>query len=392
MQKIKTSDWAINPAFVFLVLWSTQVIGHIVFRDSFDAFLSTTWWIVAAGIIAFLTGCMFSAIFCKKKNKPNFIKNTTLPSFIGIYLRILLPIYIFTVIFPEVFNLMSKPSLALADIRAAMVDSVIENDRGVILILYVHYSVVFASLLTLSYASELTKPMAVYAASVGLIAGVMTFGRTILLLYFVSAGVTLYIQGLISKRTSFVIGLLFIVAFFAMAFFMGKGGVDNGVFENIMWNFKVYILAGIAAFNGYILSGQPDVPGLLLIPNFLKDFLSAFGTIVESTPNVLPFVETPLPTNVYTALFPWYHDGGILGIVFGFGVIGFASTYLFDARYNSRTSLFLYSISLYPLIMMVFEEQYFRAYTLWVLALLLVVVVKVVEKFDIRKLSRQPSK
>lgn len=387
MQKIKTSDWVINPVFVFLILWSMQIIGHVVFWDSFDPFVTELWWILAAGVCGFLLGCLL-LLACYRCNKDNnFSKDINVPRFIDVYLKFLLPAYIFLVAFPEIFNLISHSDLSLAEIRAELVNSVVENDRSVVIILYVHYLVVLASLLSLAYASKLKRRMICYVAVLGLVAGVLTFGRTILLLYFVSFGTILYFQGLISKRVFFVIGLVFVVTFFAMAYFMNKGGIDDGLFENVVWNFKVYILGGLSAFNNYVSTGEPDIPGLLLMPNFAKELLSGVGILIESTPNFLPFVETPLPTNVYTAIFPWYHDGGILGVFFGFCVMGFVSMFLFEARYNSRMNLFLYSISIYPLLMLIFEEQYLRAYTLWVLVLLLVAAVNVIDRFKFYKMS-----
>ena len=217
-------------------------------------------------------------------------------------------------------------------------------------------------------------------------AGLLTLGRNVLLLYFISLGVILYLQNLISKKSALAIGVIFVAIFFLIASVLGKGDSEGSWFENVVWNFKVYILGGVAAFNNYVAYGGLDDLGGLLLPNFIKELLSVFGVDMTNTPNFFPFVETPLPVNVYTAYFPWYHDAGIFGVLFGFFVIGFLSVQLFNARRRSRISLFIYSISLYPLLMMIFEEQYLRAYTLWVLALFLIIALGVIEKFKVNKI------
>ncbi|AIY40053.1 macromolecule metabolism; macromolecule synthesis [Collimonas arenae] len=386
MQKIKTSDWLINPIFIFLSLWGMQALGHIVFLDSFYPFVTDTWVIVFFGGVAFVVGCFFANIFNGKYRHTDLKNKEYVPRFIKICIKFLLPAYILGVALPLIISIFFDSTQSLSELRNSLIDSVGNNDREVILISYLHYLIVIASLLSISCAPTLRGRVVTYIAITGMLAGFLTFGRVILLLYFSSLSIILYFQGRIKKKIAFFILFSFVVIFFLLAFLLNKGGSENNIFESIAWNFKVYVLSGLAGFNNYVAKGDPDISGWLLVPNFIKNFLSALGVQSEITPSLFPFVETPLPGNVYTAFFPWYHDGGILAVCIGFFIIGFISMFLFKNRYKSKLSLFNYSLSLYPLIMSIFEEQYLRAYPLWAIVFLLYVFLYIFEGFKIRKI------
>jgi oligosaccharide repeat unit polymerase len=379
MQKIKTYDWATCPASIFTVVWALQIFGHLIFLDTFDPIESNTWIILGAATAAFFLGCLIPYISHSQHKQPYLAEREHIPQFVRIFARLILPLYIITVAAPQVAYIFFLESLSLGALRNDLIASAADNDRGVIFKLYVHYAFALASLLSIAYASLLSRRILIIIVGSGFLAGLLTYGRNILLLYVLSTGVLLYSQRIVSVRMLIAMFLSFVCVFFSLAFYMEKGGVDGGVLENIVWNFKVYLFAGFAAFNSYIKYNDPNISGLLLVPNVLKDLFSYFGAELEPTPTVFPFVETPLPTNVYTALFPWHHDAGMFGLFLGFLFIGFFSTWLYLKRHRSRLNLFLYSLCLYPLVMMIFEEQYARAYTLWVLVAILLLVFFILE-------------
>lgn len=373
------------------MLWATQLFGHMAFDDSFPPFSDETILIVLMGICAFLVGCFFARFTVRRVKANELSGNKAPPAFVNLCLKILLPGYVLVFAIPQVLAYAFQPAFLPGEIREALVSSVVENDRGTVVILYAHYLAVFMSLLAISYESNGKRSVLFFLVLTGLMAALLTFGRTMLLLFFVSSGVVLYIQKVISKKLAVVIAIVFVILFFSLAYLLGKGGTDGGWLDNVLWNFQVYILGGVAALNHFVITGQPDIDGYLLVPNFLKEHLGLLGSAGDVTPNVLPFVEAPFPVNVYTSLFPWYHDAGLVGIVLGFFTIGFGSMYFFRTRYRSRLSLFIYSLSLYPVLMTVFEEQYLRAYTMWVLVFILFLLVFVsgkIERENFRKIAK----
>jgi oligosaccharide repeat unit polymerase len=70
-------------------------------------------------------------------------------------------------------------------------------------------------------------------------------------------------------------------------------------------------------------------------------------------------VTVPLPTNVYTAFEPYYADYGLVGMLVAMFVIGVGQTWLFwKAQAGRHLYIFLFAISLYPLVMVAFDDQY----------------------------------
>ena len=88
-----------------------------------------------------------------------------------------------------------------------------------------------------------------------------------------------------------------------------------------------------------------------------------------------PYIDTPVTTNAYSALYPVYHDMGVAGIVVVFAILGaFHQTLYLRQRGGDPTFRYAYVFSLYPLAMTVFEEAYISSLGFW-LTLLAVPVV-----------------
>lgn len=88
------------------------------------------------------------------------------------------------------------------------------------------------------------------------------------------------------------------------------------------------------------------------------------------------FSFTPLPTNVYSYVKPYYLDFGYAGVFLLPLFLGILHQYFyFKARRGSFLSLFLSSILMFPLLMQVFEENYFRQLSNIVYSILLAAIV-----------------
>jgi oligosaccharide repeat unit polymerase len=224
------------------------------------------------------------------------------------------------------------------------------------------------SLTTIPYLKAFRQPWRWLPFATGVLAALLPLGRTTLLLFVISACVSLHLQRQLTLRVFAIVGCVFVGFFFLFAYALGKGGAEEGLLQNVTWNFNVYMLSGVAALNNFVAYAEPNIIGPLLAPRLLIAALHLGGGSPDVPITVYPFVLVPLPTNVYTAFFEPYHDGGWVGIVVEFFLIGWLSMAFFRRRNRSRVYQFLYSLSLYPLVMTIFEEQYLRAYPLWAMA------------------------
>lgn len=360
MFKTKTSDWLLNPISIFSLIWLYQLIGHIIFIDSFHPCLIETWLIIILGFISFITGCFITPTPASKNRKTT----TKIPFITKIYtLKSTQTLILIFLIIQIAF--IADSDISLSKLRETTVSNITEHDNKTIIYFYLNSLITISSIFSATYISNFKKSTTIFILINCIISSLLTTGRTLIFLDFTSITTILYFQSIIKKKTIIILGIAFITLFISLAFLLEKGESESNAFEKISWNIKVYSLSGLMGFNEYIATGEPNILGPLLVPNQIKTLFN-----IPPTPTSFPFVYTPLPTNIYTAYFPWFHDGGVFGVILGFVLFGFTSMYLFKRRYTNQINLFLYSISLYPLIMTIFDEQYIRAYPLWAMVFL----------------------
>jgi oligosaccharide repeat unit polymerase len=71
------------------------------------------------------------------------------------------------------------------------------------------------------------------------------------------------------------------------------------------------------------------------------------------------YVSVPFPINTFTLYKSFYMDYGLYGAVLMMSVIGFFHSLLYrKARMNSELGLFMFAVSMYPLIMVFFVDAY----------------------------------
>lgn len=129
-----------------------------------------------------------------------------------------------------------------------------------------------------------------------------------------------------------LLGIVFILLFVAVALWSGKTG--DGLFDDnvnpLIGSLYLYLTAGFAYF-GHML--QVELPPDYLVPERIfapaLTVLAGFGISAPPPTQILDFYEMPYPSNVGTALEPFYRDGGFVFLMvgmliysFGFNIFG----------------------------------------------------------------------
>jgi oligosaccharide repeat unit polymerase len=142
--------------------------------------------------------------------------------------------------------------------------------------------------------------------------------------------------------------------------------------DQFKWNIQVYLLGGLAAFNYHIKTGEPHIDGGAILPNAIRKMLNLVGANLPMRPALNPAVLMPLKSNVFTAIFPVYHDLGKLGVGIWFFLLGMMHQFLFKLSQSTQLPIFryFYAISLYPLVMIIFEEAYISSPGFWAIFIL----------------------
>lgn len=204
-------------------------------------------------------------------------------------------------------------------------------------------------------------------------------GRTNFLVLVVTlAGILLITRRIPVTRTALVGTLVFGAVFTGIGFLTGKAGQDQsslaaqvrGVYDVVM----LYAVGALPAFDAFIHGGHEWGWGAYTFRTPLA-VLSHLGVPVGVVPLIQEYEFVPFPTNVYTVYHPYFADFGYAGLVVFPFLLGCLHGYLYRrATRGHLPSVLLYALSLFPLMMQFFQDQYFSLLSMWVQYVVLIFV------------------
>ena len=113
-------------------------------------------------------------------------------------------------------------------------------------------------------------------------------------------------------------------------------------------------------------------------------WLNKFGFAFPIAPVLSEYTLTPLPTNVYSYIKPYYHDFGLTGVFWLPFILGFLHNYFYFAANKGKLNYIIFaSLLVYPLGMQIFEENYFRQLSIWIYIFILILILTKVKIYDI---------
>jgi oligosaccharide repeat unit polymerase len=165
----------------------------------------------------------------------------------------------------------------------------------------------------------------------------------------------------------FLVFLMFAALFSILSVVASVGSADRaGGVEAILGSLEVYTFGGVAGFEFYYNTGFPQYSSILSAPRFMYSLVPALGNL---PPSYFPFVDTTPPINVFSALYPPYHDFGVPGLVIFFSFYGGISAIValaFQKR-QGRSLCVLSGFLLYAALMSPFDDQFLRGLTILIL-------------------------
>ncbi len=173
-------------------------------------------------------------------------------------------------------------------------------------------------------------------------------------------------------RVPFIISIfvLFAVLFSILSVIASAGNTTSAGGINDAFNsLEVYTFGGVAGFEFFYNTGFPQYNSLLTVPRFVYSIVPGLGTL---PPSYFPFIDTTPPINVFSALYPPYHDFGPTGVVIFFALYGAISAIIakmFETK-ASRVTCVLSGFLLYAALMSPFDDQFIRGLTVLILIVL----------------------
>lgn len=362
-----------NPLLIFNLLWGGVIFLYLIIDTVFYEFNVLTWWVVMIGLLGFsLGGGVLYILTLRKKES---LMPIAYPYEKFVYFFIASYIFILVMYIPDVMDIIGGSVSSLEGVRLLVINDFVGERNLFKYIRFLYIGVAF-SIFSLSFSYFLTRKLIALVFLIGLLSAILTTGRLALLLFLVSSSVLLYRNKIIRRKHVFLIAVLFVVLFFIVALLLNKGTAGKTLFESLEWNFQIYFMSSLACFNDFVVTNEQVVEGGVIVPNVIRGFLSSmFNISFPLKPDLNPFSYVPLPCNTYTFYYSLFHDGGIL-LVFTVMLLLGAGYQLLYSNYKKSASpviYYIFSISLYPLLMTIFEDAYFSSPGFWMINLLPVI-------------------
>lgn len=178
------------------------------------------------------------------------------------------------------------------------------------------------------------------------------------------------------KIRKLYLGLAFLlfVGVLVFLFYLRAGGDGGSVDDDSLAD--LFLIYTVTALPALYLSPFKSLSFGYYTFRVLYVWLNKFGLDMPVAPVLSEWVVTPLPTNVYSYIMPYYKDFGYWGIWIFPMILGFFHNFIyFKANKGSLTFLILSALFVYPVITQVWEENYFRQITNWVYITLVILLL-----------------
>lgn len=154
--------------------------------------------------------------------------------------------------------------------------------------------------------------------------------------------------------------LVFAAAYVGLIFVSKDTASYEGVGGLLSFFLVGYLIGPTAALDHVV-----QRPGDFTVANHTFQFLlkpaAALGLLPYTPPPVFDkFLSVPFPTNVYTVYRFYLTEFGFLGCLLCIAAIGTGHSFLYlRARKGGRLSMILFALSLFPVVMVVFDDLYY---------------------------------
>lgn len=345
-----------SPLSVLLLAWGFQWIYYEVIGTSvFNPILAATWAAVFLALAGYTLGSLMVVVCTREARwQPDFRLKRNFFYFKS-------ACFILTML--VVFNNLMIPIAAghsVSELRNHAIDEWTEGGLTPRIMAILMNGLACAVLFVISINYEIKNKFSFFWVSVYFVLCIACFSRTLLLIGMAIILLRVLLQGKNPLRFIFISLLSFIVLFLALAWLMKDHlpGEDSMV-DVLIRHVEVYFFGGVSGLNYYVQYDSPNYNTLLTMPRFIQGL---FSMQMEMPPSYFDFVETPGTLNVFTSIFPPYHDFGGVGVFIFFAVYGLLSTaacVLFV-----RTGKFLWQViagfTVYATAMSIFDDQFLR--------------------------------
>lgn len=369
----RLSRSVLYPPFIFCFMWVVDTFLYSLHLVRLDRVHEETFLVICSGALLFTLGGVLAKLVPGALIRTRFVligqhlrplADPLRTRWIKYFLMVLVVIgtlYVLHVVMG--LAAYGTGSNFLARARNAGTSSSAPSDEHSFILPYV---ILWAIYLSVLFQLEERDKTFWLMAVLAFIASILSGDRTHLLL-MISAVTGMYL--LKNDRLTFRSALrfirwpaLFFILLWVALIFVNKdtSGFGSSV-AGVAELFLVSYIVGPTAALDYFLRHQAEYAGAP--EHTFKFFLTIASSLhlihYTPPPTFDTFVQVPFPTNVYTVYKFYIADFGLYGALGTMLVIGFLHTLLYrKARTGSKLAMYFFSLTLFPLILVIFDDQY----------------------------------
>lgn len=302
----------LNPLFITPFLWGVLLFLFEVIPHSLYALQEQFLWAISLWVFSFFVG----GLLCFRMKMRGQI-NLYHPKIFTIYYYMVLvfaPLALITLILEAI-----KVGPEYFFLRLRLINTGLDEDDtfslGVLGYVFNFANVV--CLLFTFYYEKISKFRYYIVLLLAFLLGVITLARTSLVILTIGIFVILYFKNVLRKK-HYMYFLWGFVLFMIMITLMRSSHETESL--NVSDTLAIYLFAGMPAFDTLKYLPNEDFGAYTL--RFFYAVGNAFGGDYEVKNPILPYAYVPMPTNLYTVMFPFYKDYEYMGVALFGGLYG----------------------------------------------------------------------
>lgn len=354
----KENTWLVvlAPLSVMLIVWGIQLFYYeIIGSTVFNPININTWGVVSFGIFGFVIGSLASSVFISApQQRQNVYSNRTFKFFKYVCMLLSILVIANNLIVPIISG------VSVSELRnQALEDWATGGILSRVNAIFVNGLCCFV-ILIISRLYEANRKISFFWIFLFAVLCVACFARTLLLIGMSIILLRVLLQGNKPIRMIFVSLVSFVMVFLFLAWLMkDKSAGSESLTEVLIHHLQIYFFGGVSGLNYFVVEGSPTYNSILTVPRFLQVLIPVD---FEMPPSFFDFIETPSPLNVFTSMFPPYHDFGVFGVLMFFLVYGSVSTIacVRFVKTNKAKWQTLAGFLIYATTMSIFDDQFLR--------------------------------
>ncbi len=357
---------ALYPPVLQSGLWLAITAAYIVGQDEFLPLSGSMYLIIVLGVVLFSLGSFVATVkFRPFKSRIRF--DGFHYGFLA-YMFLLVPLIGLPFFIHQLNELASGGATGsfFRNLRTSL--NTQDNPLGAIQYL-IPASILSAGIHVMFFrrSHPLHCTVAVLSASVYCL---FTTGRTsFLLLFALIFGMLAITREMTSRRALIVFAGASLLIFVIIALLRDLLSTSTSASDSALatWDsFRLYLLGSLPAFDSFMHNDATPTLGTHMFRSALA--VGAKLGVCNAPPSLVQdFANLPFDTNVYTIYQPYFMDFSYPGIFIIQFILGIVHGYLYRRADRGHPAYILaFALSLFPLAMQFFQDQYFNLLSTWI--------------------------